>query len=377
MSDSDDENAYAPGHNRHWGQDEEEEGSEEESYQEHDVSGQQDEQDANDDELGLGPSMCNSGKGILYNVSLVPLLPLLKPGEKRRANAKPKAITGQFFAHEDLDLGTIIEYCINAVGRDSASLNFKIVGTALRSQDFTITYTLPRSAFKGVPLKGPADLSLAVDTAKDKATPTIQFSMTEIESARTTKWREEELARSMNANKEGSGGDSEGKESENGTNNPLEDKQTAVIADLKIQTICNDNECSNKGQNCYLDAVTGAHVFLSHTHFEFWSAGIVSGTPGVTMKCAPNTVFFQMGRTNEDVITLNLARINLSPLFFKIAVVHHALVQTLVLVIALVLQLDAPILALVHELSALIATLAPHLRVHLLVPLESLLFHRK
>ncbi|KAJ7025241.1 hypothetical protein C8F04DRAFT_1239301 [Mycena alexandri] len=80
--------------------------------------------DAGDDDMAVGDSQYtgnhddnpesqyNDGKGVRYHVSLVPLAPPLKKGEKHRKNKKIETINRTIYPHEEESLADVLEAAI-------------------------------------------------------------------------------------------------------------------------------------------------------------------------------------------------------------------------------------------------------------------------
>ncbi|KAF8992971.1 hypothetical protein BDZ89DRAFT_1053917, partial [Hymenopellis radicata] len=92
------------------------------------------------------------------------------------------------------DLGDVLQEAINAVDHNDGSLDFKIVGDKLRTEDFSL---------KGSALHGDKDMTLSTTGAftgivtnaisKNKKGPEITLMLTELMSARTKRQLEDNL----------------------------------------------------------------------------------------------------------------------------------------------------------------------------------------
>lgn len=130
--------------------------------------------------LSSAESQYNDGKGIKYIVALKPLLPPQKPGEKRRKNAKADPINQTIFQHEDNALAQLLEAAIEAVGYDQI-LRFKVVADQLRAENFTVTWTIPRTEFQKMQLKSTDHYDDMITAALAKAAPTVKLELKQFE----------------------------------------------------------------------------------------------------------------------------------------------------------------------------------------------------
>ncbi|KAF9018700.1 hypothetical protein BDZ89DRAFT_1073635 [Hymenopellis radicata] len=178
-------------------------------------------------------------------------------------------------------LGTVVEAALAAVKREEV-WDYRIVGGELRTYGFSIRYSVIRGD-KDMTLDTLDDFKTMLSDAvtKQKARPEIVLHLAELE------------------NENDDHGDGDNNEEEGPTMTPHEVQVNQAIESLKTSTICNDNTCTNHGKHCYPDAETTDHVFLTHTHFTLWGEAYVAKHQGVTLRDAPSTPFFQMGRTEE------------------------------------------------------------------------------
>jgi hypothetical protein len=122
----------------------------------------------------------NDGQGIKYVITFHPTLPPLKASEKRRRNARAEAIKSSTYVHEKLSLAEVIEACILAIGRDPQLLQFKVVGTQLRTTAFTIKYSIPgHSALKDMQLTTTTHYDELSKEAVKKGSPEVKLEITE------------------------------------------------------------------------------------------------------------------------------------------------------------------------------------------------------
>ncbi|KAJ7878127.1 hypothetical protein B0H14DRAFT_2567392 [Mycena olivaceomarginata] len=99
----------------------------------------------------------NDGKGIHYVVNFRAQLPPLEANEKRRLNARAPVINHSFYAHESSSLAEVLDGAIGIVGRN---LPFKIVSKQLRTNKFSVTYTVPRTSLKEMQLGSENDFKV-------------------------------------------------------------------------------------------------------------------------------------------------------------------------------------------------------------------------
>jgi hypothetical protein len=85
-----------------------------------------------------------------------------KAGEKRRRNAKVPAINS----------ARILDIAITAVGRDSHTMEFKIVGNNLPTSKFSVLYSIPgRSSHKNMQLTSSDHYKELIEEAEKKGKP--------------------------------------------------------------------------------------------------------------------------------------------------------------------------------------------------------------
>jgi len=109
-------------------------------------------------------SLFNDGKGIKVAVSFQPILPPLKPGEKRRKNAKAKVINRIVYIHEEKSLSEFLDIVIDDIDKAS-NLSFSIANRSglLDTDSFTLEYTINRSDSKDIPIRYTADYKTLID----------------------------------------------------------------------------------------------------------------------------------------------------------------------------------------------------------------------
>ncbi|KAJ7138971.1 hypothetical protein C8R44DRAFT_727095 [Mycena epipterygia] len=112
----------------------------------------------------------NNGKDINYLVAFQPQLPPLEPNEKtRRSNAHALLVNCSIYMHENSALDQVLDAAIKAVGLNEGTLKFKIVGKELRTDGFTITWTIARTLFKKMQLASEKDFSELIQQVTQKA----------------------------------------------------------------------------------------------------------------------------------------------------------------------------------------------------------------
>jgi hypothetical protein len=109
-------------------------------------------------------SVHNNGKGIKVIFSFTPLLPLPKPGSKRRKNAKAPIENRIIWLHEDQSLSQLLDDVIASVDQTD-----KLIYTVANRSglvdgiNFNVKYTIPRSDSKDIPLSYTSDFTALMD----------------------------------------------------------------------------------------------------------------------------------------------------------------------------------------------------------------------
>ncbi|KAJ7872645.1 hypothetical protein B0H14DRAFT_2344648 [Mycena olivaceomarginata] len=217
----------------------------------------------------------NEGQGIKYVVTFHPTLPPPKASEKRRRNARAEAIKSSTYVHEKLSLAEVIEACILAIGRDPQLLQFKVVGTQLRTTAFTIKYSIPgRSALKDMQLTTTTHYDELSKEAVKKGSPEVKLEITEDANDGQS---EDELALGPQQKK---------RKVCLSTDScayliffQLTDEEEEIaetIVQLKATYMCADKRCSSP--TCFLGNPTGQHIRLTPMHLSTWASAIVRGS---------------------------------------------------------------------------------------------------
>jgi hypothetical protein len=123
----------------------------------------------------------NDGKGIHYVISFQPQLPPLRPGEKRRSNARAEKMKCSIYLHEALSLGEVLEAIIGAIERNDQSMKFKIVGKQLCMSRFKIIWSITCTDYKDMELRNTDDFDEMVKQVLEKAKPVVALVVTELE----------------------------------------------------------------------------------------------------------------------------------------------------------------------------------------------------
>ncbi|KAJ6552116.1 hypothetical protein DFH09DRAFT_1319504 [Mycena vulgaris] len=128
----------------------------------------------------------NEGLGIKYIVTFQPKHPPIKAGQKRRKGTKlPPKLNSTFHLHEQSPIAEMIDSAIKCVNLDERTLRYKIIGGDLRTNKFSITWTLRGTDFKDMQLRSDTHYNNlkkeTVDAHPDK--PTVKLLITETESA--------------------------------------------------------------------------------------------------------------------------------------------------------------------------------------------------
>lgn len=124
----------------------------------------------------------NDGKGLMISATLHARLPPIKPGDKRRSNAKPPVTNKVVYVHENI---TFINMMV-AVIRKSFIRGDLLVGGLDENRrlkpdtPFTLEYSIPHNtAFKDIELASESDWEMFVDKMKDTAKGTGKLTIKE------------------------------------------------------------------------------------------------------------------------------------------------------------------------------------------------------
>ncbi|KAJ7627430.1 hypothetical protein FB45DRAFT_1029776 [Roridomyces roridus] len=207
----------------------------------------------------------NDGKGIHYIINLHPQLPPPAPNEKRRVNARAPTVNSNFYAHEASCFAEILDEAIKAVDRDETTLNFKIVKNELRTDRFTLTYTIARTSFKDMQLKNETAFKALLDAAKEKAKPEAKLDMYESPLAPSA---------SNTTNDEGTD-----KVSRKRKVPPEEEELAEFVTQIQGNNRCSDKSCSSRF--CFVGNPTASHVRLTPILLNIWASAMLADMPGV------------------------------------------------------------------------------------------------
>ncbi|KAJ6608335.1 hypothetical protein B0H10DRAFT_1955489 [Mycena sp. CBHHK59/15] len=105
----------------------------------------------------------------------------IQPSEKHCKNACAMPINCSIYSHEKSTLDKVLDTAIQAVGRDDQTLKFKIVGQALRTTRFTVTWTISHTNFKGMQLASEDSFKELVKQVMLKAKVEVKLEITESE----------------------------------------------------------------------------------------------------------------------------------------------------------------------------------------------------
>ncbi|KAJ7584275.1 hypothetical protein C8J56DRAFT_1089833 [Mycena floridula] len=251
-----------------------------------------DDDPGSDDQNGYRPSALNDGKGIRVQVAFHAIPPPLPPGKKKRKNqAKPAPQQSAFHFHEETDFPNFLEHVIEACERCSDTMDFKIVAGSLRTTNFSITWSIPRTQTKDMKLEKEKQFTDMVENAMEKAKPTIVLVVIEIKPEDEDEDSEEEEEMATQGKK---------KRSEP---TPHEEKINEMIVTLQRNFPCKEIGC--KSNFCWPDTMSGVHVPMTATHWNMWSSAIVEGVADVDEFNAPDTRLFQRGRSNDNEALLS------------------------------------------------------------------------
>ncbi|KAJ7131599.1 hypothetical protein C8R43DRAFT_957091 [Mycena crocata] len=204
-------------------------------------------------------SKYNDGKGIRYAVTLHPLPPLPKAGEKRCRNAKVDHPAQAIYVHEDDSFAELLDAAINSIGYAN-KLKFKIVADTLRPSNFSVTWTINRSDFKNQQLTTTEQYTTMITEALEKAKPAVKLDFVEIATKSDAR-----VAQNVDTDEPEP---TRGKKKRTLTEE--EESMAEIIVELKAAHLCSDKSCSSRW--CFLGNPAGIHVRLTPIHFSSWVA---------------------------------------------------------------------------------------------------------
>ncbi|KAJ7021398.1 hypothetical protein C8F04DRAFT_1402995 [Mycena alexandri] len=226
-------------------------------------------------------SQYNNGKGVRYHVSLVPLAPPLKKGEKRRKNKKVETINRTIYVHEEESLADVLEAAIKAIDYDGKLL-FKVVAKDLHASNFTIKWSITHTDFKNMQLTTTDHFDEMLSEAVLKATPAVKLDFVEFE---------------LEEDKNDS--DDEPSTSKKRKLTDEEELMAEMISQLKAAYNCSDKRCTSP--TCYLGNANGDHVCLTPIHLNTWASAKLAGIEGVDFEHPPADRMFQPVEGADDV----------------------------------------------------------------------------
>ncbi|KAE9395215.1 hypothetical protein BT96DRAFT_997819 [Gymnopus androsaceus JB14] len=260
-------------------------------------------------------SQYNKGQGIRYTPSIQPILPLLKPGETRRTNArKPKPVlSAVFYCHEDLDFGSFLEAAVQSVdGKGNLPYcldGFKVVGPEgsgeLRSNTFTISWSVRgkqgvltnEATYNNMLSQNKGDIKLTIEELDPPQSYFGSIAQAQVPD-------------------EGPGNDSGGhtKKHCKVVHEELEEEtlKKEFIKKIDLKYRCEDTKCSSP--TCFV-MPTGSHLLLTPMHVCTWAAAMVAHKENVDIEHPPATPLFDHnGQSHDDIALLARHRRNLSNL---------------------------------------------------------------
>ncbi|KAJ7894598.1 hypothetical protein B0H14DRAFT_3646280 [Mycena olivaceomarginata] len=224
------------------------------------------------------------GQGINYVVKFDPQLPPLKPGEKRRANARVEKLKRSIYVHEKAEFPEVLNTAIAAVGRNGRndqSMHYKIVATELRTTRFKVTWTIACSDYQGMELATENDFKEMVKKVIDtpRVTVTLELKELPLESEPpSTSVTENAVDRNANGNAEKSG-------SRKRKTTAEEEEMAETIAQLHSAHHCSDRTCSS--HYCSTGNPNAKHVRLTPFLLNFWASAILAKMDGVDIHTPP------------------------------------------------------------------------------------------
>ncbi|KAG6371132.1 hypothetical protein JVT61DRAFT_9895 [Boletus reticuloceps] len=226
------------------------------------------------------PSQYNDGDGIEVSVVFTPLPPQPKKGEKRCKNAKTLPINLVIHFNENDTLATLLDSAIDSV-EQTDNLCYAIGNRTgrLSPENFSIKYTVPRSAYKDVDIKSLEDFNTLITQACKMKNPLFKLFITQTEhNDDVVDEDEDESAPARKVPKV----------------NPTEMKINDYITELSCCYTCEDRSC--KFPICWPAPPNAKHVHLTPLHLRTWAAAInaTENDPNTTvdLKNPPNTKLF-------------------------------------------------------------------------------------
>ncbi|KAJ7743542.1 hypothetical protein B0H14DRAFT_3607325 [Mycena olivaceomarginata] len=252
--------------------------------------------DPDPEDLGLPVSEYNNGQGIKYVITFHPTLPPLKASESADEMC--------------FSLAEVVEACILAIGRDPQLLQFKVVGTQLRTMAFMIKYSIPgRSALKDMQLTTTGHYDELNKEAVKKGSPEVKLEITEdLKNVSTVPANTNSQANDGQSKDELALGPQQKKRKLTGK----EEEIAETIVQLKATYMCANKRCSSL--TCFLGNPTGQHVQLTPMHLSTWASAILAKHKDVDLQTPPtDKMFYPLeGHNNVDDISLLARRHNQS-----------------------------------------------------------------
>ncbi|KAJ7739785.1 hypothetical protein DFH07DRAFT_778609 [Mycena maculata] len=214
-------------------------------------AGQEEEQDGNEQpqEPELSESIHNNGQGIRYNINFTPQLPPPAPNEKYHANARAPLINLYVYLHEKLSFAEVLDACITAIGRNEHTMRLKIVGTSLRTDHLTVTWTIRCTDYKQMQLQTAVHF-------KDM----IQQGAAEVPDDRQGSLKKRKVP-------------------------PEEEELAEIVVQLQQANRCHDRACTSR--HCFIGNTSAQHVRLTPIHINVWAAAILAKMPNVNVNTPP------------------------------------------------------------------------------------------
>ncbi|KAJ7732848.1 hypothetical protein B0H16DRAFT_1892959 [Mycena metata] len=243
-----------------------------------------------DDNPGWLPeSEYNDGKGIRYVISLLPIPPPLKTGEKHRKNKKIETINRTIYAHEQDSLADVLQLAIDSVGYQNKLL-FKVVSKDLRATNFTVTWSISRTDFKRMQLANTDHFDEIVEEAVKKASPTVKLDFLEFEVDEDKDESDEEPVGTSKKRKL----------------TDEEERMAETVSQLKAAYNCSDKRCTSP--ICYLGNPDGEHVRMTPILLNTWAAANLAGICDLEHP-PPGDKRFQPVKGRDDIDDIALEHI--------------------------------------------------------------------
>ncbi|KAH7918734.1 hypothetical protein BV22DRAFT_998425, partial [Leucogyrophana mollusca] len=215
-------------------------------------------------------SVYNDGKGIQISLSFTPLPLPIRTGPKKRKNAKPVVENRVFYLHENVSLGELLDAFIEHTNTSTKALAYTIGNRTgvLSPYNFTIKYTIPRTAYKEVILERETDMTGIINEVTKQRSPSIKLFV--VEQKKLVIGKRYSPSDFSESDTDADSGDNRW---QNAGPTAEEIRQNELIASLVRRYTCEDKSC--KFMTCWPAPPDATHVHLTPLHLNTWAAAMV------------------------------------------------------------------------------------------------------